>query len=226
MGLNLKQVEVDDLRPIREIVFVELKKAIFDGRIKEGEHLVESAVADEMNVSRTPVREALRQLEAEGLVVNIPRRGTIVRGFTMKDAIEIYDLREVLEGLMARLACKNITAEDINKLKHILVLMEETIQKKDYDAYLKLHKDYNNIILNSTNNKRLQVMMKNIYEHLISLRSISLYKEDRRFLALEEHKQIVDTIERGDEIEAERLTRNHVKKAREAFFDNLIEHND
>lgn len=226
MDVELKPVRIDDLRPIREIVFLELKKAIFDGRIKEGEHLVENKIAEKMNVSRTPVREALRQLEAEGLVVNIPRRGAIVRGITMKDAEEIYDLREVLEGLGARLACKHITEDNINRLKKILILMEDAIKKKEYNEYLELHKDYNNIILSSSKNKRLQSMMKNIYEHLISLRSVSLYTEDRRFLALEEHKQIVDAIERKDELGAEEITKKHIRKAKKAFFDNLIGLND
>lgn len=221
MDAELQPVKVNDLRPIREIVFMELKKAIFDGRIKEGEHLVENTIAEKMEVSRTPVREALRQLEAEGLVINIPRRGTIVKGITLKDAEEIYDIREVLEGLVARLSCRHRTQEDIDKLKNILVLMERAIEKKDYNRYLELHKDYNNTILKSSNNKKLQAMMQNVYEHLIILRSISLYTEDRRFLALEEHRQIVEAIEKKDEISAEEKTREHVKKAKKAFFDNL-----
>lgn len=226
MDAELKPVRINDLRPIREIVFMELKKAIFDGRIKEGEHLVENTIAEKMNVSRTPVREALRQLEAEGLVVNIPRRGAIVKGITLQDAEEIYDLREVLEGLTTRLACKNRTEEDINRLNDILNLMAEAIKEEDYCKYLNLHKGYNDIILNSSSNKRLQSMMKNIYEHLASLRSVSLYNKDRRVLAIEEHRQIVNAIEKRDEVRAEKLAREHVKKAKKSFFDNLIEPND
>lgn len=226
MDAELKPVRINDLRPIREIVFMELKKAIFDGRIKEGEHLVENTIAEKMNVSRTPVREALRQLEAEGLVVNIPRRGAIVKGITLQDAEEIYDLREVLEGLTTRLACKNRTEEDINRLNDILNLMAEAVKEEDYCKYLNLHKGYNDIILNSSSNKRLQSMMKNIYEHLASLRSVSLYNKDRRVLAIEEHRQIVNAIEKRDEVRAEKLAREHVKKAKKSFFDNLIEPND
>ncbi|WP_199229028.1 GntR family transcriptional regulator [Sporanaerobacter acetigenes] len=226
MDAELKPVKIDDLRPIREIVFMELKKAIFDGRIKEGEHLVENMIAEKMNVSRTPVREALRQLEAEGLVINIPRRGAIVKGITMKDAEEIYDLREVLEGLMVRLACQNRTEEDISRLNQILVLMEKAVQEKKYNKYLELHKDYNDIILSSSKNKKLQLMMENIYEYLTSLRSVSLYSQDRRVLAIEEHRQIVNAIDKRNEVEAEKLARSHVKKAKKSFFDNLIEAND
>ncbi|SDY57673.1 transcriptional regulator, GntR family [Proteiniborus ethanoligenes] len=222
MSIRLEPVRSNDLRPIREIVYEELRKAIFDGRIKKGEHLVESIIGEKMEVSRTPVREALRQLEAEGLVSNVPRRGAIVQGITKEDAVEIYDLREVLEGLVVRLSCKNITDEDIIKLKDILKKMEETISKKDDESYLNIHGDFNNIIFNRANSKRLQSMMTNIYDYLASLRSISLQKEDRRISALEEHRQIVYALEKRDEEAVEKLAREHVRKAKEAFLKNLI----
>ncbi len=221
MDVELEQVKKYDLRPIREIVYTEVRKAIFDGRMKKGDHLVENKIAEMMNVSRTPVREALRQLEAEGLVANIPRKGAVVKGITEEDATEIYDLREVLEGLTLRLACRNITDDDISSLKHVLKLMEEKIESKDYDEYLKIHKTFNNIILKSANNKRLQSIMTKIYEYLSSLRNISLIKVERRFLALEEHKEIVCSLENKDEEKAEKLAREHVKKAKKAFFNNL-----
>lgn len=222
MSIRLEPVRPNDLRPIREIVYEELRKAIFDGRIKKGEHLVESIIGEEMEVSRTPVREALRQLEAEGLVSNVPRRGAIVQGITKEDAVEIYDLREVLEGLVVRLACKNITDEDIIRLKDILKKMEETISKKDDESYLNIHGDFNTIIFNRANSKRLQSLMTNIYDYLASLRSISLQKEDRRISALEEHRQIVYALEKRDEEAVEKLAREHVRKAKEAFLKNLI----
>ncbi len=225
MNVELKPISRHDLRPIREIVFLELKNAIFEGRIKEGEHLVESIIAKKMDVSRTPVREALRQLESEGLVINVPRKGAVVKGITKEDASEIYDLREVLEGLVAKLACENIEDSDIDRLKNILELMERAINHKDHGGYLELHNDYNNIILNNCHNKRLQLMMNNIYEYLISLRRVSLYTEDRRAIAMEEHKQIVYALEKRDGEKAEDLTRAHVRKAKVAFFDNLIEEN-
>lgn len=220
MNVELGHIEVHDLRPIREIVFEKLREAIFDGKIKKGEHLVESVIADKMNVSRTPVREALRQLEIEGLVLNIPRRGAIVQGITEEDAIEIYDLREVLEGLVARMACKNATEDEIRKLKIFLELMEEAIKNKENDEYLKLLEGYNLTLLNSAKSKRLEDMVKKLYEYLESLRSVSLDKEDRRIAALKEHKKIVSIIEKRDEETAEMITRRHVKKAKETFLKN------
>ncbi|MCC5909068.1 MAG: GntR family transcriptional regulator [Clostridiaceae bacterium] len=227
MNVELKPVDPQDLRPIRDIVFESIRHAIFDGKLKKGDHLVESAVAEKMKVSRTPVREALRQLESEGLVVNVPRKGAVVQGISKEDAIEIYDLREVLEGLVARLACLNITDEDIDRLKYILQEMKTTIENNHDDKlvsfdkeYNMLHMEYNSIILNSSKSQRLQTMMKNIYDYLTSLRSVSLYKKDRRLIALKEHREIVKAFEERNEDEAENLVRKHVKKAKEAFLNN------
>lgn len=117
MGSLFEKIEVTDLRPIREIVFERLRKAIIDGNLEPGDRLVETFIAENMGVSRTPVREAFRQLEIEGLAENIPRKGTIVKGISKEDIIEIYQIREVLEGLAFRLTCSRISEEQIVELK-------------------------------------------------------------------------------------------------------------
>lgn len=115
-----EKIESTDLRPIREIVLERLRKAIMNGTFQTGDRLVETSIAEKMGVSRTPVREAFRQLEIEGLAENLPRKGTIVKGISKRDIFEIYEIREVLEGLAFRLACSNITDEQILELKEKL----------------------------------------------------------------------------------------------------------
>lgn len=109
MDQIFEKIESTDLRPIREIVLERLRKAIMDGSFEPGDRLVETSIAEGMGVSRTPVREAFRQLEIEGLAENVPRKGTIVKGISKRDILEIYEIREVLEGLAFRLACANIS---------------------------------------------------------------------------------------------------------------------
>lgn len=214
-----KKVEAHDLRPIREIILYELRNAIFEGHVEAGDRLVESQIAESMGVSRTPVREALRQLEIEGLAVNVPRKGTIVKGISKDDAIEIYDIREVLEGLAARRACLNITRLEIRRLNEIIGIMEECIKSDDEIAYIKAHNEYNQILLDASKNKRLGEQLQHKYEYLKSLRKISLMTKERRIRALKEHKAIVYAIEVGDEKEAETVARAHVKNAKEAFIE-------
>ena len=160
------KVEGTGSKPIREIVLHELRNAIFENKLKQGDRLVENIIASSMGVSRTPVREALRQLEIEGLAINVPRKGTIVTGIAIEDAMEIYDLREVLEGLAVRNACLNISRLEIRRLKEIIAFMEEDIDSKEYED---IHKEFNEIILKASKNKRLVSQLENIYEYLKSL---------------------------------------------------------
>ncbi|AZV57477.1 GntR family transcriptional regulator [Clostridium sp. AWRP] len=220
MSLQLKKIDVTDLRPIREIVLERLRKAIFDGSFELGERLVESYIAEVMGVSRTPVREALRQLEIEGLAVNVPRKGTIVKGISREDALEIYEIREVLEGLAIRSVCANISKLQIMLLKENNMRMKQAIELKDIDEYNKLHEEFNNIILHINNNKRLINEMKHIYEYLISLRSITLSDDEARKKAFEEHKAIIEAIEKQDEELAEKLARKHVREAKKRFIES------
>ncbi len=196
-------------------------QAIYEGKLKKEERLVESTIAENLGVSRTPVREALRQLESEGLVKNYPRRGAVVEGISVEDAMEIYDLREVLEGLMARKTCEKISDQEIHELKRILLKMKESIHGEDFDHYLALHKDYNQLLLTNCRNKRLISMISNIHDYLASLRNITLMTKDRREEAYHEHVEIVVALEKRDSERAEALARNHVIKAKKAFLDSV-----
>ena len=220
METIFNKVESSDLRPMREIVLYELRSAIFENKLKPGDRLVENIIASSMGVSRTPVREALRQLEIEGLAANIPRKGTIVKGISIEDANEIYDLREVLEGLAVRLACLNISRVEIRRLKEILGIMDENIVDMDYPDYISAHREFNEIILYASKNKRLMEKLEHIYEYLKSLRKISLINIERRKLALVEHTKITQAIEDGDEVLAEKEARLHIINAKKSFIES------
>lgn len=218
MNIIFDKVENDDIRPIREIVLHEIRNAIFEGKLNQGDRLIENHIAERMGVSRTPVREALRQLEIEGLAVNVPRKGTLVKGISKEDAIEIYDIREVLEGLVSRLACLHITRLEIRRLNEIISIMEESIKNSNNSEYIKAHNEYNQILLNASKNKRLIERLETIYDYLKSLRRISLLTNERREEAIKEHKDIVKAIEIGDEELAEKVARLHVYNAKKAFI--------
>lgn len=221
MNIAFRKIENTSGKSIREIVLSELRNAIFMREIQPGDRLVETTIANSMGISRTPVREALRQLESEGLAVNIPRKGTVVKGICLEDANEIYDIREALEGLAARRACMNISRKEIKELRQIIKDMDKCIKACDENTYGEIHNRYNRIIINSCRNKRLIAQMESIYEYLKSLRQISLMTTERKVEALKEHIEIIDAIEIGDEDAAERLTRKHVKRAKISFQEAL-----
>lgn len=220
MDVKLEKIEVKDIRPIREIVYMNIREAILDGRFKEGDRLVETDISQAMGVSRTPVREALRQLEVEGLAVNIPRRGTIVKGLSIEDANQIYDIREVLEGLAARTACFNISRKNLLDLRQVVNQMDISIKTNDMNEYNKLHEQFNSIIINSCGNSKVIDYLENINEYLINLRRISLETMEGRKSALKEHEMILEALEKGDGNLAENRTREHIKNAKERFIHN------
>ncbi|MBW9172561.1 GntR family transcriptional regulator [Clostridium estertheticum] len=209
-----EKIETTDLRPIRDIVFEKLRMAIIGGDLEQGERLVETFIAENMGVSRTPVREALRKLEVEGLAENIPRKGTLVKGISKKDIIEIYEMREVLEGLEFRLACLNLSTLQITVLKEIIGKMEESVITNDMLWYWSLHKEFHEIILFACGNSRLINEMKQVYEYLIRLRNFTLVMNKRVKEAMIEHKQIVEAFEKKDEVLSEKIGREHTVHAK------------
>ncbi|PJI08518.1 MULTISPECIES: GntR family transcriptional regulator [Clostridium] len=214
MSSLFEKIEVTDLRPIREIVFERLRKAIIDGDLEPGDRLVETYIAENMGVSRTPVREAFRQLEIEGLAENIPRKGTIVRGISKEDIMEIYQIREVLEGLAFRLACSNISEAQIAKLKEKICKMDQYMDDENIAQYWVVHGEFHDIILHLTGNKRLIEQMKQIYQYLSKLREATLVMNKRRHQAMKEHKDLIEAFEKKDEKLAEKIGREHTINAK------------
>lgn len=214
MNPLFEKIENTDLRPIREIVLERLRTAIMSGSFESGDRLVETSIAENMGVSRTPVREAFRQLEIEGLAENIPRRGTIVKGISKKDILEIYEIREVLEGLVFRLACSNISVSQIEELKEKILKMEQSIDCNDINEYWRLHSEFHDSILYSSGNQRLVDQMKQIYEYLSRLRNFTLVMNKRRNVAMGEHKALIKAFEKKDEILAESIGKEHTVNAK------------
>lgn len=221
MDSIFEKIEMRDLRPIREIILERLRNAIISGKLKPEDRLIENDIAEKMGVSRTPVREALRQLEIEGLAENVPRKGTVVKGLSKKDIMDIYEIREVLEGLAVRLACANMNEERLGRLKGKIAEMKNSVNDSDPSVYWKLHEQFNDIILNASGNGRLVDQMKQIYEYLSKLRRSTKVMERRRKQAMEEHEAMLRAFENRDELTAEKLGRQHALNARNFLTEEI-----
>ena len=221
MDLILEKIDNKDLRPIREIVLERLRDIIISQELHPGDRLIENDIAEKMGVSRTPVREAFRQLENEGLAENIPRRGTIVRGLSKKSVMEIYEIKEVLEGLAVRLACINISEEQLAELKDVLKSMQQCMNDIDPTTYWKLHERFNSIIVTTSDNARLMDQMKQIYVYLSKFRRVTNVMERRRERAMEEHYAIVEALEKKDEFMAEKIGREHAVRGRDFLISQM-----
>jgi len=219
MERRLIPVTLDNYKPLREIVFEAIREAIIGGTLKPGERLMEIQLAEEMGVSRTPVREAIRKLELEGFVVMIPRKGAYVAGLSMKDIADVFEIRAALEGMAAGLAAERITEEELEELERLLVKIGECIQSDDLNAVIEQDTEFHDVLFRATRNERLVQIVSNLREQIQRYRTASLSSPGRMKLALEEHKQIVEALSERDVEKAQRLAREHIENAENSMLE-------
>ncbi len=212
--------ELGNLEPIRELVYRHLRDRILSGSYVYGERLIESEIAAALGVSRTPVREAMRMLELEGLVRYLNRRGVMVTNIAGDDMDEIYALREVLEGLSARLCAELRTEEQGKQLMDLHAQMEHALMTGNADAFTNSHTQFNMCLYHTSGNQRLTDILSRFNEYIAKSQLISLTRHGRGNEIIEEHRAIVEAIVKRDADRAESLTRQHVANARRAFFDS------
>ena len=191
-------------------VFVEIENNILNGKYKSGHNLTEKGLADELGVSRTPIREALRQLELEGLVKSIPNKGVIVTGITHQDIEDIYSIKMSIEGLAARLATQRIDEEELTSLEEIVDLTEFYLKKNDFDRLLKLDSEFHETIFKASKNWPLKNMLRNLHNYVKGARINSISSPGRANKMLEEHKRILEAIKEKNPDKAEELTKEHI----------------
>ncbi len=199
---------------LRCMVFNHLLEDILDGNYSPGETLVESKLAEKLGVSRTPIREAIKQLELEGLVTSLPNRRVVVQGVTDKDIEDIYIIRREVEVLAARWAAINITKEELEELQNTFSLMEFYTEKEDINQVQELDTQFHNIIFNASRSKQLKFILASSHQYIKKARVNSLKAPGRLKVALQEHKNILKAIESNDPDAAEEAMKWHVLSAR------------
>ena len=202
-------------RPIREIAYEVLKKAIITGEIPAGERIVETDYADRLHISRTPLREALRKLERDGLVEYVMRRGVIVHAFTTEDVEQIYTIRNCLELLTLPDIIEKATPEDIAKLREMLAKMDELNAKNDVEALSPVARDFHTAITAISGKNRILRVIEGQDEYIRRFSAMAIKQEDRRNEANEEHHRLVDLIERKDLPAFEALMKQHIERSKE-----------
>jgi len=202
-----------------EMIYKKLLNEIIIGKLYQGQRLIEKELIDLYKISKTPLREALIKLERVGLVQKNINRGFMVKRILRKDAAEIYDLREIMDGLSVRKITENITGKKVKKIKNIIDDMELCIKNKEIDRYIK-HDKYFHIILNElSGNKRLIEIMQNLNYQISILLKTSINSPERGINAsFNEHKKIFKAILSKDPIKAEEIAKNHIRKTKKAVL--------
>jgi DNA-binding GntR family transcriptional regulator len=207
-----------DYETIRELLFKHLRHLIIMGRFEPGEKLVEQDLAEQFKVSRTPIREAIRKLEIEGLVRYQPRRGVIVTGFAPDDIDEIYATREVLEGLAARLAAERAADEEIEALGQLLDQMNQASIANDFARAAQIHTRFDELLYRMGRNRRLVGMLTQFSEYIERGKMVSMTRRGRADEIRAEHAAMFQAIAARNPDAAERAARQHVANARRAFL--------
>ena len=205
------QVNMNEYLPLRDVVFNTLRQAILRGELKPGERLMEIQLANKLGVSRTPIREAIRKLELEGLVLMIPRKGAEVAEITEKSLKDVLEIRRALEDLAVRLACEKITKEELKELKKAGDEFKRVLKSQDITEVAEADVKFHDVIYMATDNPKLIQLLNNFREQMYRFRVEYLKKAEVRPQLLEEHDEIIKYITEGNKEEASRVVTRHIE---------------
>ena len=216
---DVKQ-EVTDKFSLRGRVFHKIRDDILSGKYKDNEELKEVAIGEELGVSRTPVREAFRQLELEGLIHIIPNKGAYVTGINIKDVKDIYMIRSLLEGLCAKWATRHITPEQLEELEENVYLAEFHASKGHTEQIAELDNRFHEILYEAADSKMLERQLRDFHGYVLRVRKKTLSKYKRSTQSNKEHKLILEAIKDKDEDRAEKMANEHILNAYENMVKN------
>jgi DNA-binding GntR family transcriptional regulator len=210
----------NEFKTIQEIIFDTLKKRIISGGYEPGQRLIANDLAEEFDISRMPVREALTRLASTGLVELIPYKGAIVNELTAEDYVEIFYIRSVLEGLAARLACPNLSDEDLEKMRTANEEIKQMIEKDDVE-FQRVNRLFHSTIWQRTGSERLQALLSNLYSEASQYRHLTMIYPGRMKDVYEEHKRFLDALFTRNAEEAEESVRKHYESTLQWLVENL-----
>ncbi len=216
-----KQVRIQSTTTLTNKAYDFIKSAIFNMELRPGQPLMDNDLAQRIQVSRTPIREALRRLETERLVVHDPHKGWKVCSLSLDDIQQIFDLKESLEGLAARRAVERISRKDAQKLLRIVDGMEEASRSRDHQAWVALDVQYHEIIFRASGNERLKQIVNNLNDQWRRLRLGHLAVEGRIERSSEEHRCIAEAIALHDGDRAEAMMRQHLENLKRSLISLL-----
>lgn len=195
---------------LKDKAYNAIKSAILSLKLKPGDPLVESELAQQLGISKTPVRDALLELEREGFVTKVLFKGTYVTEITLEDVREVFQLRAVLEGLAARLAAPLFSTEELEEAEKILVAAETALAEGDIVLCSECGERFHRLIINKADNQRLQTIILNLDDHLQRFRLLSDQINGRLNKSLKEHGKVLEALWRKDPLAAEEAVRGHL----------------
>jgi DNA-binding GntR family transcriptional regulator len=216
-------IKVSKRKSLREEVYESLKKSILHGKLTGGQRLIEETLADQIGISRTPVREAFHKLERDDLVTRLPKGGFAVREFTKEDVEEIFGIRSALESYASYLASLHITPEKISQLEKKVKELEDALEKRDDEKFIQLNTEFHDLIYKSCKSKKLIEMINNFRDYFYRYRSALIHTEKGMNYSIEDHRRMLEAMKKKNPRLVERLVRNHLARGKELIIREINE---
>jgi DNA-binding GntR family transcriptional regulator len=194
---------------LREQIVSSLRETIIKGELTPGQKLTEPELAENLGISRTPIREAFRQLESEGFLTVMPRRGAVVSKITRKEINDFYELKSLLEGYAARIAAGKINARGIQKLRKINDQLSEIAEKDDIEAFFLKNDEFHNVFISYCGNEKLLELLEDMVRRFMRFRLGALSVPGRLMKSIQQHNGIIDALAKKDGHLAETLVLEH-----------------
>lgn len=223
MESRFPPINPDSYVPLRDIVCDLIRDAIVSGVLEPGERLMELQLAEEMGVSRTPLREAMRKLELEGYIVMMPRRGTFVANMSIRDINEIFEIRNSLESLSSGLAAERITQEELERLQRLMLKISGHVKAGDMEKIVATDIEFHDVLYKAARNSRLMGIISNLRDQLTRFRTLSMSFPGRLEATMEEHRNMVEAIAQGDVAAAQRAAELHMEHSEQVLMQAMAE---
>ena len=221
--MSIQHFEATESRPIRDIAYEQLKHAIITGEIPAGSRIVETVYADQLHISRTPLREALRKLERDGLVEYVLHRGVVVRAFTINDIEEIFTIRNAMMMLILPSIIENVTDDALDKLRSILKEMDVAQENQNADALAVHNRAFHSTIEHLSDKRRILRVIESQEEYIIRFSSLTIASIVRRSNAHQEHHQMLELLEKRDLEGLKTLMHHHLEESKETCLKAVSE---
>lgn len=202
-----------DSPSLDKLAYEKIKEAILNFQFMPNQALVEGELAAQLGISKTPVRDALMQLEKEGLVTRVPFKGTYVSDINNQDMVDIFVIRIALEGLAVKLAVDHLTEEDFSQLEELIGSHENALKLRELSSVMKINNQFHSIIIQRCSNPRLVKMLAMVDDHLKRYRLLSIAQGVRSEKSVPEHRAILEALRKGEARKAEEVMRRHLESA-------------
>jgi len=220
--VRLLDYPVEKPLTLRERIVDFIKDSVVSGRLKPGERVPEQEIAENLGISRTPIREAFRQLESEGFITVIPRKGAVVSPITDKDVSEFYAIKSLLEGYAARTACPKLSAKDIKRLESLNAQMARCAEKNDVKGFFKLDNQFHDIFLKACGNEKLCSMVYQLVQQFERFRVTALSVPGRMNDSVGQHRDIIEAFRESNVALVESLVMANAEKSGHMLVEELL----